>query len=100
MKVKILNSDRKDKKFKAVFYYVDPLRIYKTIHFGGKGYEDYTTMIDKDDNRKENYLKRHHDSHENWFHPFTAGALSRWILWNKKTLEESIEDFKQRYNLG
>ena len=47
-----------------------------------------------DDARKENYITRH-QKNEHWNDPLTPGALSRYILWNKKTIEESIEDFKK-----
>jgi hypothetical protein len=30
----------------------------------------------------------------------SAGALSRWLLWNKPTLKESLEDFKNKFNLN
>ena len=52
----------------------------------------------KDPERKERYLKRH-KKNENWNNPLTAGALSRWILWNKPTLKASIEDFENRFKL-
>ena len=68
----------------------------KTIHFGAKGMSDFT--IHKDPKRKERYLKRH-KVNENWNKPDTAGALSRWILWNKPTLSASIKDFKTRFKL-
>jgi hypothetical protein len=68
----------------------------KQVKFGASGYEDYT--IHKDPARKERYLQRH-KANENWNDPQTAGSLSRWILWNKPTLRESIQDFKQRFNL-
>ena len=29
----------------------------------------------------------------------TAGALSRWILWNKETHKASVDDFVERFNL-
>jgi hypothetical protein len=29
----------------------------------------------------------------------SAGSLSRYILWNKKPLRESIADYKRRFNL-
>jgi hypothetical protein len=29
----------------------------------------------------------------------TPGSLSRWTLWNKKTLSASIADYKKRFNL-
>ena len=52
----------------------------------------------RDPARKERYLKRH-KANENWNNPLTAGALSRWILWNKPTLSASIKDFEDRFNL-
>ena len=29
----------------------------------------------------------------------TAGALSRWILWNKPSYQDSVDDFIERFNL-
>jgi hypothetical protein len=52
----------------------------------------------KDEERKQRYLDRH-KANENWNKPDTAGALSRWILWNKPTLRESIQDYKERFGL-
>jgi hypothetical protein len=48
--------------------------------------------------RKKLYLKRH-KSREDWNDPKSAGALSRWILWNKPTLEASIKDYIKRFNM-
>jgi len=87
-------SERKDKKLVAVFG-LDTGRT-KTVHFGAKGASDFT--LNKDPERKERYLNRH-SKRENWENPLTAGALSRWILWNKPTLKGSIADFKKRFNL-
>ena len=91
MLVEIKPSTREGKKYTAVFS--DPK---KTVHFGQKNADDYT--ITKDETRKELYLIRH-KSRENWNDPRTAGALSRWILWNKPTLQESIRDYKKKFNL-
>lgn len=90
--ISIKESNRGTKKYMATFN--DDGTIYIT-HFGARGYEDYT--IHKDDVRKGLYLLRH--SRENWNNPLTAGALSRWILWNKPTLKASITDFKNKFNL-
>jgi hypothetical protein len=95
MKVVISQSDKKGKKMKAVFTDTKTNK-KKTIHFGAKGMSDFT--IHKDPKRKERYLKRH-KVNENWNKPDTAGALSRWILWNKPTLNASIKDFKTRFKL-
>lgn len=92
MKEKIIlkKSEKPDKRFKMIFQ-------NKTIHFGsgkptGKGaYIDH-----KDDKIKENWIKRHkvREDHNN---PKTAGALSRHILWSKKTLDKSIKHFENKF---
>ena len=74
----------------------------KTIHFGAKGYNDYTIYSKKDkklaEEKKQAYISRH-DVNEDFNKPDSAGALSRWILWNKPTVESSIKDFKKKFNL-
>lgn len=85
-------SQREGKKYDAVFE-TDAGR-KKTVAFGAAGMSDFT--IHKDEDRKERYIARHR-ARENWDKPDTAGALSRWILWNKPTLEASIRDYKQRF---
>lgn len=92
---KIHKSTHKDKKLTAVFLNKDTNKT-KLVHFGASGYSDYT--IHKDDDRKMRYISRH-QSRENWNDPLTPGALSRWVLWNKKTLKASIDDYKKRFNL-
>lgn len=94
MKVIIKPSTRKNKKLMAVFY--DKGQKIKSVHFGAKGYSDFTKH--KDPKRKKNYLARH--SNENWNDFMSAGSLSRWILWNKKTLRSSIKDYKKKFNLS
>ena len=91
--IKIVKSDRADKKLKAVFN-VDGKEV--TTHFGQKGYSDYT--IHKDDIRKNLYIKRHRVN-ENFKDVTSAGALSRWVLWNLPNLDDSIKDFKRRFKL-
>ena len=96
MKLKtIRKSHRKEKKFDAVFVYPDGHE--KTVPFGQKGYSDFTKH--KNVTRRARYLKRHSGMGESWNKPDTPGALSRWVLWNKKTLRGSIRDFKKRFKL-
>ena len=66
----------------------------KTVHFGASGYSDFTHH--KDPDRKQRYLDRH-SANEDWRNPETAGFLSRWLLWNKPTLEASIRDTNRRF---
>ena len=95
MEVKFSKSTRDGKKMMAVFF-KDGKKI-KTVHFGSVGYYDYTTLKEKDEERKRRYLERH--KKENWNDYMTAGSLSRYILWNKPTIEASIKDFKRKFGL-
>ena len=88
MKIVISPSDKPNKKFEAR---IDDRR---SIHFGAKSYEDYT--IHKDPERKERYIDRH-SKNEDWNNPLTAGFYSRWILWNRPTITESVRDTNRRF---
>lgn len=92
--VKIKKSTRPEKKYMAIFSFGDNI---KTVHFGQSGASDFTKH--KDTERKQRYIDRH-SKNENWNNPTSAGALSRWLLWNKTTLKDSIADYKRRFRLG
>jgi len=92
--VTIKRSTNPKKKYMAIFYDHDRKKV-KTTHFGSAGMSDFTKH--KDEERKKRYMNRH-KKRENWNAPMTAGALSRWILWNKPTLRASISDFKKKFN--
>jgi hypothetical protein len=93
MKLVSITKATDDKhKYQAVFD-IDGRK--KTTKFGQAGAEDFT--IHKDEQRKENYISRH-KSRENWSDPTSAGALSKFILWNKPTLRASISDYKKHFN--
>ncbi len=91
----IRKSHKREKKFDAVFEFPDGHT--KTTPFGARGMSDYTKH--KDVTRRARYLKRHAGMGEDWKDPTTAGALSRWILWNKPTFKASLSDYKKRFNL-
>jgi len=93
--VEVKRSTNDEKKLMAVFTYPDGKT--KTTHFGARGMSDYTKHGDKE--RMERYVDRHDNGREDWADPTTAGALSRWILWNKPSLSASFNDFKKRFNL-
>jgi len=93
MKLTIKPSKNKLKKYDAVF---EGEGVHKTIPFGAKGYDDFTKT--KNEDQKNLYIKRH-TARENFNDPMTAGSLSRWILWNKPSLQESIKDFKRKFNI-
>ena len=95
MYVNIKPSTSQGKKMMAIFYDEAKKKV-KTTHFGAVGYNDFT--ITGDLQAKMNYLSRHKKKEE-WAEYMTAGALSRWILWNKTTLKESIKDYMNMFKL-
>ena len=68
----------------------------KAIQFGDPDYENYT--IHKDDDRKIAYLKRH-KTREDWSDLNSAGMWSAWLLWNKRTIGESIKDIEKSFGI-
>lgn len=95
MYILLKQSKQKNKKFTAIFY-DDNYKKIKTIHFGDNRYEDYT--IHKNEERKKEYIKRHRKN-ENWNNAMSAGALSRWILWNKPSFKDSLKDYLDKFKL-
>ena len=89
----IKKSHVAEKKFDAVFIKPDGREIVQP--FGQKGYSDFTKH--KDVTRRARYLRRHKGMGEDWNKPTSAGALSRWILWNKPTFKSSLADYKRRF---
>lgn len=91
MNINLYVSSRNDKKYMVI---IDG----KTIHFGAAGMSDFT--IHKDSDRKQRYISRHR-SNENWAKSGikTAGFWSRWLLWNKPTLTESIKNIENKFNV-
>lgn len=85
-----------DKKHKYIAIFTDEKGKETRVPFGAYNYHDYTTHKNK--LRRDNYLLRHR-IRENWNDPMTAGALSRWILWNTSDLHRNVSIFKQKFNL-
>ena len=95
VKLVVSNSNKKDKKLKAVFTYDDGKT--NTTHFGAKGMSDYT--IHKDKERRARYRKRHKKDLNTGDYT-RAGYLSYYILWGDKTnLRDAIKDYKKRFKL-
>jgi hypothetical protein len=97
--IKLSRSEKPDKKFKVLVG-------RKTIHFGSRGMSDYTINRDpalqrRRRERKRLYIKRHR-ARENWSKSGiqTAGFWSRWLLWNKPSLDESIRDIEKRFRVS
>lgn len=70
----------------------------KTVKFGAQGYSDYTIHGETD--RKQRYIIRH-GLRENWNKSGieTPGFWSRWILWNKKTIDESVRFTSKKFRI-
>jgi hypothetical protein len=86
-------SKRKGKRLVAIF------KNGKSVHFGSEGSETYVDHKDKE--KRAAYLARHSASgREDWNDPYSAGALSRWILWGDfGSMEGNIAAFRRRFNL-
>ena len=90
MEIIIKKSTNINKKFDAV---IDGK---KKISFGQAGASDFTQHKDKD--RKNRYIDRH-KSNEDWTKSGirTAGFYSKLFLWNKPTIEASVNDLNKKY---
>jgi hypothetical protein len=90
MEIVITPSKNNNKKFDAL---IDGK---KTVSFGQKGASDYTKHKDKE--RKERYIARHKKNEDHGLSGVrTAGFWSANLLWNKKTLKESIDDINKKF---
>ncbi len=91
IKLEISESENPKKKYKAIFTKDDGK---KTIHFGAKGYEDYTQHHNKD--RRVLYRQRHEKDLKG--DPMRAGYLSYYILWgNSVNMQSNIRSFKNKF---
>jgi len=89
MKVYLSKPTRKFKKYSILVG-------HKKINFGDDRYEDYTQHGDP--KRKALYIQRH-KKNEDWNNPLTAGFWSRYLLWEKPTIEEAIDNIKKRFGI-
>jgi hypothetical protein len=104
MPIILSKSSRNDKKYMIK-------HDNKTTHFGGdpSKYRDFTLMNNKSsqfylpnkedrEKVKTNYRKRHRN--DNLTNPYSAGALSYFLLWNKPSLSASIKDYEKKFNIN
>lgn len=86
----ITESNRKDKRFKAVF------DNGKVIHFGQRNPVNGTYIDHHNKRLRAAYIARH--SGEDWGNPYTAGTLSRFILWGDSTdINENKKNFIKKF---
>ena len=92
MRVDVKKSDKKDKKYVAVFTDDDKK---KTIHFGASGMDDYTLTGDK--LARERYRARTKKVYDK-AKPMSASRLAGDILWGDSTsIKKNISDYKKKY---
>ena len=85
----IQKSTRAGKRFMATY------ANGKVVHFGQAGGQTYIDHGDKA--KREAYLARH-KKRENWSDPFSAGALSRYLLWGDSTnMETNHQAFMNKF---
>ena len=90
-------SENPDKKYKAEF--IKNGTTVEIIHFGDAEIADFTKHVDFE--LKQNYIvKNHNKCGEKWCEPMNDESLSRWILWNRPTLNGGIKDYKERFALA
>jgi hypothetical protein len=93
-------STRKEKKLMAHFY-DNTTEKRKTVHFGAKGYRDFTTIDDMSEAQatRQRYWTRHKKDLET-NNPLSPGYLSLFILWGKhQNVAQNISEYKKRFNL-
>ena len=66
------------------------------VHFGSKNGSTYIDHHDKI--KRDNYIKRHSKLYEYWDDPYSAGSLSRYLLWGDHTsLNDNHQAFMKRF---
>ena len=93
--VRLVKSPLPEKKLRV---YLQDGEKEHHVDFGAKGYSDFTKH--KEEARKQLYIQRH-AAREDWTKSgiLTPGFWSRWVLWNKPTIEGSLADTKRRFDL-
>ena len=88
MKIVIQKSSRAGKKWQAS----DGKR---TVRFGASGYQGFTQH--GDETRRKSYIQRH--SNEDWSksNMVSPAFMSRWILWEKKSIAAAIRNLNEKY---
>lgn len=82
-------SNRPSKKYKIV----QSGGIGQVIHFGEINEYDYTCH--RNEAKKQQYLLRNEGEYETFrHHPL---FWTRWLLWNKSSIRESIQDLESRF---
>lgn len=94
MKLESVKRVGKPKEFVAVFKKDDGRT--KTVRFGTSS--NFVLNKSKTEKDRLAYIARH-KVNENWNSPDNAGALSRFLLWETRSLQTNIRKFKSRFNV-
>lgn len=98
-------SNLEKKKYTAVVYNSETNKKIKTIQFGSKGMNDYLIYNKQDgltiaNQRKSLYYKRNFTRQNKLWKtsPLSPATLSKYLLWNKPTLNKSIDDYLSTFS--
>ena len=88
-----------DGRHKYVAIWANPAdkSVKRRVPFGGAGFADYTLFSPElREERRRLYIARH-KKNQDWNNPYTAGALSRWILWEFPTISQAVAEYKKKF---
>ena len=96
--VELKPADNNKNKLTAIFYNVNTKK-FKRVHFGAKGYNDFTTFEKTiRDDKKRLYKARHKG--DNLDDPISRGSLSWHILWgNHPSIQKNLTEYINKFNL-
>jgi len=94
--LRVVPSANREKKYDAVF------EGGKVVSFGGRRetgvpYDDYLNSGSR--MKREAYIARHRVN-EDWTDPYSAGTLSRYLLWgDSRKLSENLAAYRKRFSV-
>jgi hypothetical protein len=103
--VELVKANDKKHKWEVKLYNTETKKM-NTVKFGAYGMKDYTIYNKEEgkkiaDTKKKAYIARHSGMGEDWTKEGinTAGFWSRWLLWEKPTIEESLKALIKKFNI-
>ena len=87
-------STTRSKRFTAVF--ADG----RKVSFGQPGATTYADGASEA--KRRSYLARHNPAvtREDWENPYSAGSLSRWILWSEPSVIAGLRAYRRRFGFS
>jgi len=98
MALKIKKSTNPKKKLMLVGEKKDGSKI--TRHFGASGYTDRTKIKNKEEREKRTKAYKSRHKGDNLNDPYSAGALSYYVLWGADTIAGGISAYNKRFGLN